>query len=73
MYLHISSNGSGEQVLGIMGALDPHTHKMNQAKLSGEGKLEEEGVRPQRRDGNLPAPHMPGLQLGTLGTASLRC
>lgn len=57
-------------MLGIIGALDPHTHKMNQAKLSGEGKLEEEGVRPQRPD-HLPAPHMAGLQLGTLGTAPL--
>lgn len=36
------------QVLGIIGALDPHTHKLNQADLQGEGKLEEEGVRPQR-------------------------
>eukprot|EP00884_Botryococcus_braunii_P019426 jgi/Botrbrau1/6167/Bobra.0344s0008.1 len=64
--LRILSEGSPRarmevvKVLGIIGALDPHTHKMNQAKLSGEGKLEEEGVRPQRRDGNLPAPHMPG-------------
>ncbi len=36
------------QVLGIIGALDPHTHKLNQADLQGEGKLEAEGVRPQR-------------------------
>lgn len=36
------------QVLGIIGALDPHTHKTNQADLQGEGKLEAEGVRPQR-------------------------
>lgn len=35
-------------MLGIIGALDPHTHKLNQADLQGEGKLEEEGVRPQR-------------------------
>ena len=34
------------QVLGIIGALDPHTHKTNQADLQGEGKLEREGVRP---------------------------
>lgn len=57
-------------MLGIIGALDPHTHKMNQAKLSGEGKLEEEGVRPQRPE-HLPGPHVAGLQLGTLGTALL--
>lgn len=36
------------QVLGIIGALDPHTHKVNTASLSGEGKLEKEGVRPLR-------------------------
>ncbi len=35
-------------MLGIIGALDPHTHKLNQASLSGEGKLEKEGVRPLR-------------------------
>ena len=39
------------QALGIIGALDPHTHKMNQADLQGEGKLEREGVRPQRQPG----------------------
>lgn len=37
------------QVLGIIGALDPHTHKVNQANIQGEGKLEAEGVRPQRQ------------------------
>lgn len=37
------------QVLGIVGALDPHTHKVNQANIQGEGKLEREGVRPQRQ------------------------
>ncbi|GAX78992.1 hypothetical protein CEUSTIGMA_g6432.t1 [Chlamydomonas eustigma] len=36
------------KVLGIIGALDPHTHKTNQASLKGEGKLELEGVRPLR-------------------------
>ena len=36
-------------MLGIIGALDPHTHKTNQADLQGEGKLEREGVRPQRQ------------------------
>lgn len=35
------------QVLGIIGALDPHTHKVNLAELQGEGRLEREGVRPQ--------------------------
>lgn len=39
------------QVLGIIGALDPHTHKTNQASLSGEGRLEKEGVRPLRHGG----------------------
>ena len=34
--------------MGIIGALDPHTHKTNLASLSGEGKLEKEGVRPLR-------------------------
>ncbi|RMZ52908.1 hypothetical protein APUTEX25_001027, partial [Auxenochlorella protothecoides] len=37
-------------VLGIMGALDPHIHKLNLAELQGEGKLEAEGVRPQTRE-----------------------
>lgn len=37
------------QVLGIVGALDPHTHKVNQAKIQGEGQLERVGVRPQRQ------------------------
>lgn len=50
------------QVLGIIGALDPHTHKLNQADLQGEGKLEREGVRPQRQLG--PDGMLPG---GTLG------
>jgi FKBP12-rapamycin complex-associated protein len=54
------------QVVGIIGALDPHTHKLNQAKLSGEGKLEEEGVRPQRQ-GPPPAHQTGAMQLGTLG------
>ena len=35
------------KTLGIIGALDPHTHKVNLAELQGEGKLEREGVRPQ--------------------------
>lgn len=35
------------KVLGIIGALDPHTYKVNLAELQGEGKLEREGVRPQ--------------------------
>lgn len=38
------------QVLGIMGALDPHIHKLNLAELQGEGKLEQEGVRPQMKE-----------------------
>ena len=55
-------------MLGIIGALDPHTHKTNQADLQGEGKLEREGVRPQRQhhsaggpqDDALGAPPPPG-------------
>lgn len=33
-----------------MGALDPHIHKLNLAELQGEGKLEQEGVRPQTKE-----------------------
>jgi serine/threonine-protein kinase mTOR len=51
-------------VLGIMGALDPHRHKANQADLKGEGKLELEGVRPQRYNAQ---PAVLGLEAG--GTA----
>uniref|UniRef100_A0A7S1SYY6 Serine/threonine-protein kinase TOR n=1 Tax=Tetraselmis chuii TaxID=63592 RepID=A0A7S1SYY6_9CHLO len=36
------------KMLGIVGALDPHTHKCNQATMQGEGRLESEGVRAQR-------------------------
>ena len=50
------------KVLGIIGALDPHTHKTNQADLQGEGKLEREGVRPQRQQP--PAGALPGETLG---------
>ena len=39
------------RVLGALGALDPHAHKVACAGLSGEGKLEAEGVRPQRPGG----------------------
>lgn len=42
-------------MLGIIGALDPHSHKLNQADLQGEGKLEAEGVRPQRPPSYQPA------------------
>jgi FKBP12-rapamycin complex-associated protein len=42
------------KVLGIIGALDPHTHKVNLAELQGEGRLEREGVRPQFPNKNLP-------------------
>ena len=51
------------QVLGIVGALDPHTHKVNQANIQGEGKLEAEGVRPQRQ-----ADPIGGLGGGTANT-----
>ncbi len=50
------------QVLGIIGALDPHTHKTNQADLQGEGKLEREGVRPQRQAH--AADGQPGTSIG---------
>ena len=56
------------QVLGIVGALDPHTHKVNQANIQGEGKLEAEGVRPQRQAD--PIGGMGGGAANTLGTAS---
>jgi len=47
-----SSAGRREIVrtLGILGALDPHVHKLNLAALHGEGRLEREGVRPQYSD-----------------------
>lgn len=41
-------------MLGIIGALDPHTHKLNLAQLQGEGRLEREGVRPQFPNKNPP-------------------
>lgn len=44
------------KVLGIVGALDPHTHKLNLAELQGEGRLEREGVRPQFPSRDLPDP-----------------
>lgn len=70
MLLHMLSEGSPLarmevlKVLGIVGALDPHTHKVNQANIQGEGKLEREGVRPQRQ----PDPTgLGGGQATTLG------
>lgn len=42
------------RVLGTIGALDPHTHKLNLAQLQGEGRLEREGVRPQFPNKNPP-------------------
>ncbi len=58
------------QVLGIIGALDPHTHKVNQADLQGEGKLEREGVRPQRQ--LPPDGAMPGETLGECSPGPIR-
>ncbi|KAK9806315.1 hypothetical protein WJX72_010074 [[Myrmecia] bisecta] len=55
------------KVLGIIGALDPHTHKMNQASLQGEGKLEREGVRPQRHAAHTSTGPGEPRTLGTLG------
>lgn len=66
-----SSLGSRREVmkvLGIIGALDPHTHKTNTASLSGEGKLELEGVRPLRHNKPLPVVGA-SLVPGTLGAA----
>lgn len=37
------------KVLGILGALDPYTHKQNLTFLAGEGRLAHEGVRGQRQ------------------------
>ena len=54
------------QVLGIVGALDPHTHKVNQANIQGEGKLEREGVRPQRQPDPTGGIGLPGAAT-TLG------
>lgn len=54
------------QVLGIIGALDPHAHKVNQTSLSGEGVLEKEGVRPLRA--GTTEKHVTGpAAAGTLG------
>lgn len=39
------------RTLGILGALDPHIHKLNLAEIHGEGRLEREGVRPQYTEG----------------------
>lgn len=55
------------QALGIIGALDPHTHKINQAGLQGEGKLEQEGVRPQHK-----APHLVGMN-DSMGAPLISC
>ena len=35
------------KTLGIIGALDPHTHKMNQFGIQGESQLSADGVRGQ--------------------------
>lgn len=51
-------------MLGIIGALDPHTHKLNLAQLQGEGRLEREGVRPQFPNKNPP-------ELGKAGVLGL--
>lgn len=61
----------GKQVLGIIGALDPHTHKTNQADLQGEGKLEREGVRPQRQPNSTDG--QPGNSIGESLSMCLGC
>ena len=53
--------------MGIIGALDPHTHKTNLASLSGEGKLEKEGVRPLRLNN---AAMQAAVQVGCVGVVS---
>lgn len=55
------------KTLGITGALDPHTHKCNQANLQGEGRLESEGVRAQRNNSSSAAPGAAGNAAHTLG------
>ncbi|KAK3265871.1 hypothetical protein CYMTET_25479 [Cymbomonas tetramitiformis] len=44
------------KTLGIIGALDPHSHKMNQLNMKGEGNLPADGVRGQRQvqEGEIP-------------------
>lgn len=64
---HGSSAGRREIVrtLGILGALDPHLHKLNLAELQGEGRLEREGVRPQYTSQNiLPTDAVAGVAVG---------
>lgn len=57
---------------GIIGALDPYTHKVNTASLSGEGKLELEGVRPLRTNSaavaNIAASIMAGAVLAPIAS-----
>lgn len=61
---------------GIIGALDPYTHKINTASLSGEGKLELEGVRPMRNNttaaANIAASIISGEEWGS-GSATTAC
>jgi hypothetical protein len=64
----LSEGGAGVRrevmkVLGIVGALDPHTHKLNLAELQGEGRLEREGVRPQLPSRDAPDPGEGGQPL----------
>ena len=51
---------------GIIGALDPYTHKINTASLSGEGKLELEGVRPLRTNAATAANIAASIMAGAL-------
>ncbi|DBA66640.1 TPA: hypothetical protein ACH3X2_002209 [Trebouxia sp. C0005] len=75
MLLQMLSEGTPQarvevlKVLGIVGALDPHTHKVNQANIQGEGKLEREGVRPQRQPDPTGGIGLPGAAttLGAIG------
>lgn len=42
------------RALGVLGALDPYIHKLNHASLSGEGRLEQEGVRALKNRQEMP-------------------
>ncbi|KDD76204.1 FAT domain-containing protein, partial [Helicosporidium sp. ATCC 50920] len=62
------------KVLGIVGALDPHAHKLNLAALQGEGKLESEGVRPHQyraKEAKLPGAPAADSTLDLLPSAGL--
>ena len=62
----LRAHADGLQVLGTIGALDPHTYKTRHATHQGEGLLEQEGVRPHR-------PHPPAIPTSSVtGESSCR-